>query len=506
MEKTFDIKEFKGLHDYGSPMMQPGFTRSLNAVLVRYGRLVGAKGLQKLRSISTAASNSPIIALMPYYTSDLSTTLYRMTTTKVEQLNTGTDAWDDVTGTALAGVSTTLPQFCVHKDSLVFTNEGLNQPRKLTGSGNSATLGGTPPYAKGMCQGWGFLFLLNVSTDGITFTPRQCIYSDDYDVSWDLCNGNDIFFNETPGELITGVTLGDVIVIFKSDAVHQLAFEGGPVRFRQPRLPLDAGLLAPLSAVFCPGFGIPFLDTAYRLTFTDGHVIRTLPPLAQKKLDETLYKPRARWAVGGNYPDVDSYTIFYQSSASDTFNRNRITINHKTGEFSHRVYTAHEFARLGLFRYNRNTAYTMIASTSTLVYELDAATETEDGTVLNRYYDIDWTDLGERSEKYLTGVQLEAVRNANGRISISVASDMNPQFNYEQFFDLKGGSPDDEYILLTYRIDPGLKGHRFKVRIRFFHDDGSVVEVIPPVSIFYVPESDDSNPQYSRSPFPTRTE
>lgn len=505
-EQTFDIREFRGLNDYGNPLNNPSFTRSLNAVTIRNNRIVGALGINKLRSISTVSATTPIIGLMPFYETDLDTTLYRMTATKLHQLNTATDAWDDVTGTDLTGSSTTLPQFCVHKDTLCFTNEGEDRPRKLTGSGNSAELGGTPPFAKGMCQGWGYLFLLNYSSAGSTFLPRNAIYSDDFDVNWDLCNGNELTFNETNGELITGITLGDLIVFFKSDSLFRVTFEGRPVRFKQPRLDFDAGLLAPLSPAICMGFGVPFLGTDYRMHYTDGHFVKTVPPYVQKKLDDTLLKSRARWAVGANYPDKDSYSLFYQASSSDSWNRNRITFNFRTGEFSHRIYTAHEFVRLGLFRYDRNSAYTLIGSTTNLVYELDSEEEGDDGTIINRFYDFDWMDLGFTGEKYLKGVTFEALRNANGRVAVSVASDMRPDFVYEKFYDLRGGKPTDEYVSVHYRIDPGLRGYRFKVRLRLFHDDGSEVEIIPPMRIQWEPESPDISQQSSRSPAANRME
>lgn len=504
MEKTFDIREFKGLNDFGAPNINTSFTRSLNAVIVRNGRILGAPGMNKLRSISSASA-AAIIGLMPFYNTQLTTVLYRMLPTAIHELNTGTDAWDDKTGTALNGTANTLPQFCVHKDTLCFVNEGLDRPRKLTGSGNSATLGGTPPYAKGICQGWGYLFLLNVSTDGSTFTPRIARYSDDFDVNWDLCDGNELVFNQTNGELVAGITRADLIVFFKSDSLYRVTFEGGPVRFKQPAITKDVGLLAPLSAWDTGTFGIPYLATDYRIHFTDGYQDQVVPPYVQKKLDETLYKTAARFAVGAAYPDKDSYSLFYRASASDSWNKNRITFNFRTGEFSHRTYTGHEFIRLGLFRYDRNSAYTLIGSTSTLVMELDTAQEGDDGTAINRYYDVDWTDLGENGLKYLKGVTIEAVRNAGGRVALSVSSDMNPNFIYEKVFSLRGLSPSDEYVTVNYRIDPGLRGNRFKVRIKLFHDDGTQVEIVPPMKLHYEPDSPDMSNIGSRVGAPART-
>ena len=132
MEKTFDITEFKGLNDYSTPLLNASYTRSLNAVVTQYNRLLGGLGINKLRSIDTVSATTPIIGLMPFYDTALNNTLYRMTPTKFHRLNTGTDVWDDATGTDLTGDEDTIPQHVVHKDFLVFVNDGEDQPRRRT--------------------------------------------------------------------------------------------------------------------------------------------------------------------------------------------------------------------------------------------------------------------------------------------------------------------------------------------------------------------------------------
>lgn len=505
MEQTYDIQSLRGLNDYGTPLLSNSYTRSLNGVVNRNNRLIGGLGMNKLRSISAASGTTPILRLMPFYDTDLTTVLYRMTPTKVYQLNTGTDVWDDKTGTALNGLSTTIPQYTVHKDTLVFVNEGLDRPRYLLGSGNSTPLASsTAPYAKCVWGSWGFLFLGNVSDNGSDFTPREVRYSDDFSQNWDLCNGNILVFNETNGAVLSGWPIGTRNVVFKSDALMWLEFTGGRSPFNQDRVDCPAGLLAIKSVALVEGIGLVFLGTDYRLRFTDGFVSKPVPPYVQRKLDEVLYRPRARWAVGANYPDIDTYSLFFQTSSSDSWNRGRIMFNFRTGEFNYKTYTAHEFTDVATFRYNATDPTHLIASTTDKVYELDTEQETDDGTTINRYYDVDWTDLEQQGEKYLKGVTLEAVRNAKGRVGISVASNYNPDFIYEKFYDLRGLKSSDEYVRVHYRIDPGLKGYRFKVRIRLFHDDGTVVEVVPPLKIHWEPESPFSTQDHSRSPSPER--
>jgi len=491
MEKTFDITEFKGLNDYGTPLLNASYTRSLNATVTQYNRLLGGLGINKLRSISSASATTPILGLMAFYDTALTNTLYRMTPTKVHRLNTGTEAWDDATGIDLTGDATVIPQHVVHKDFLVFANDGADQPRRVAASGDATVLGGTPPYAKAIWQGWGYLFLGNISTDGSTFSPRQVNYSDDYNVNWDLCTGNELNFNATNGEILAGAQVGEIVVVLKSDSLYQLSFEGGSVRFRQPRIQnFQHGLIAPASLALLDGLGLVFLGTDYRLHFTDGFSVKTLPPYVQRKLDASLVRARARFAVGVNYPDKDTYSLFYESVAADSWNRSRITFNFRTGEFNHRTYTAHEFVRALAFRYASTSANMLIASTSTLVYELDTLIEGDDGTAISRYYDIDWTNLNFTGEKFLKGIDIEAVRNATGRISVSVAADNSPLFVYEKFFDLRGLGTSQEYVKVAYRIGAGLKGHKFKIRIKMFHDSGVQVEIVPPARIIYEPVSE----------------
>jgi len=132
----------------------------------------------------------------------------------------------------------------------------------------------------------------------------------------------------------------------------------------------------------------------------------------------------------------------------------------------------------------------LVASTSTLVYELDTVIAGDDGTAINRYYDIDWTDCHFTGEKFLKGIDLEAVQAATGRIAVSVAADNSPTFVYEKFFDLRGVVGSQEYVKVAYRIGAGLRGHKFKIRIKMFHDSGVQVEIVPPARIIFEPVSD----------------
>ena len=491
-ERTGKIAQFKGLNDYLIPDSDASTTRSLNAVFTKNGRIIGAPGLKKFDNISTGAS-STIIKLLPFYTSNLTPTLYRMRPAAVDQYVPASHSWSDVTGSALTGFAYTLPQWVVHKDTLVFTNEGEDRPRYLTGSGNSADLGGTPPYAKMLWQGWGFMFLGNISDDGSTFFPRQARYSDDFLVNWDLCAGNELNFNETNGELVAAAPVGEVVVVGKSDSVFKLEFIGGVARFSQPKILCSQGILAPASFKVIEDIGVAvMLCNDNRLRFSNGFKVDVVPPSVQKKLDDTMDPENARWAFGEVYPDKDHYSLYYQA-VGDAGISNQIVMNFRTGEMNHRTYPHHEFTTAALLRQNNINKF--LLASATLVYEESQTFPTDDGSSIDRYYDIDWTDLGLNGEKWLKGIEFSTVAKKGGRVAISVAANQNDTFEFEKFYTLKNIPSSGGFCRVVYRIDPGLRGYTHKVRIRIRHDEvGSPVEITPPLKLAYEPISGDEMP------------
>src|SRR5690349_642850 len=151
--RTLPISGFRGLNERRIVGQDPRETSSLDNVLVKDGVVSGRGGSELYGSVSTQADDY-VIGLWQYQDPTTDTgTLLRMTSDSVEKW-TGS-AWSDITGTALNGLSTTRPQACNVGEisTLVMVNEGLDRPRKWAGSGNTAVLGGTPPYAKA-CEFW----------------------------------------------------------------------------------------------------------------------------------------------------------------------------------------------------------------------------------------------------------------------------------------------------------------------------------------------------------------
>src|SRR3990167_1332083 len=473
-ERIIPIVGFEGLDDSLVPGTSPGRTRSLDNVEVRNNRVFGVKGTVKYRSITAQSGTTPILGLMQYQGSDLTTSVLRVTPTEVHKLNTGTDVWDDVTGTALTGASTDLPpQSDMHKGVLVFTNDGQDRPRKYTNSGNTTVLTGTPPFCKALVSYLDYLILFNFSTDGTTFNPRQARYSNDYDNDWSLCEGNELTFNETAGEVNSAKVVGRVVVFGKSDALIQLRWVGHPTRFFQERMAFDQGVLAPRSMATVGNAGVILLATDLQLYICDGQVVKPLPPRVQRKLQSTMDIAQAKWACGMAFPDSDLYHLIYPTSSSDTANRGRITYNFRTGEFSHRTYAGHQFTDIMEFRLSNITSNLLIASASDdRVYQLDAANSNDDGTAISRYYDTDWQNVG---QGYFVGATCVFRRRPTVRVGISVAANYSDSWLYERIYDLKGENSTKEDVEIQYRVPQPILGSAFNVRVRFFHDGNTNV-------------------------------
>ena len=460
---------FRGLDQVGIPGIDRTTTRTLQNVEARDGRILGRGGIKKFKAITTVSPSTPILGLMAFMAPSGATDVLRMTPTQVHKLNTGTNVWDDVTGTALAGNSSTRPQWTNHKSVLCFTNEGSNRPRKYTGSGNTADLGGTPPFSKAMTDYTGFLMLGNISTDGATFFPRRIVYSEDFDVDWTTCEGNEINLEETNGEIRAMKPLGLILPVYKSDAVIGLRQVGGLVRFTQEKMRFDKGIEAPLSLAEIAELGHIFLGTDLELYLNQGSSFKALPPNVQKKLQETMDPAKAGQAVGQINPDRETYELFYPASTADTWSRGRISYNFRSGEFHHKLYDGHQFVRSLAFRFSNSVRYALIASTNDLVYELDTSDANDDGTKIDRFYDTDWQHFGSTQQKRLKGVDLVFKRSRNVRIKISIALDYKEKFLFERSFNLIGRAGETDAVIEYVPPQP-FKGTFFNLKVRMFHD------------------------------------
>lgn len=484
-EQIFPIRDFKGLFEARVPGGPTNVTGNLKGWRARHGQLVARKGLSKFRGISAAAA-AQIIGLMEYRKADGSVTVVRMLPLAVHKLNTGTNVWDDITGVALTGTSTVMPQWGNIKESLVFTNEGEDLPRKWTGAGNTVVLGGSPPFCKALSPFEGFLMLGNLSDSG-TFSdlpagPVTVRFSDDIN-SWAACVEDELVLDETSGEIRVLAEYDRILTALKSDSLVWVKFVGGVLRFSHDKIPFDKGILAPLSAQVTEA-GIIFLATDQELYITNGQRALPLPPGVQRTLQRTLLASKARDCVGLQWKDEETYLLLYNRTGGSGLD-GVLGYNYRTGEFFADELSGHVFLRALATRLSNTTANLLLASTSTLVFQLDNGQD-DDGTVVTHEFHTDWTELGVVGDKYFMGAIITVRKAKDVRLKLDVARDYSSEYRFPRTFELLGGSPTDDEVQLRYRPEPFM-GNKFDLRIRAFHDGSTNVAEVRAIDLSFIP-------------------
>jgi hypothetical protein len=495
--QSFKVDNFKGLDEAIIPGPQSPitretfFTRFLDNVKVRHGRIFGRDGLAKLEGITAQMATTPIIGLMPYIQSDLTTNLVRMSPTKIEVLEPVGNTWDDITGTDLTGASTDRPQWTNLDDTLIFVNDGQDRPRKYTGTGNTAEIASSSaPWAKAVEGYFGFLMLGNTSTDGSTFVPRQVDFADDWDTaaSWSACDGNSLNLDETPGQILVLRTVGKILVAFKSDALIQIRWVGGQVRFSHEKIAFDKGIIAPLSVANVGERGLIFLGTDLELYITDGQTVTAFPPNLKTTLQETMNVSKAGDCVGVSHPDEETYHLFYNRTGG-TWLDGRVSFNYRTGEFFKASYGGHNFVRAVAFRL-ASTSATLVAASADddRVYQVDSGTD-DDGTALTRSYETDWQNFRVPGEKYFIGASLTFAQARQTRVRIDVAKDGAKDFTHSRYYDLRGARTSADDVTIEYRLGSPILGTEFNLRTRFYHDGTASKSELKSILFHYTPVS-----------------
>ncbi len=496
------VAGMKGLHDSVIPGSNPKLTPDLRNVKVRYGRVFGRGGMKKYLAISAVAANPPIIDLLNYPRSGSATNeLLRMTLTKLEKLNTGTSVWDDVTGVAFSNLNTTRPQWTIIDDTLVFTNEGIDRPRKYTGSGNSAEIAsGAAPYAKVIADAEGFLILGNISDDGtftdITDGQRTLRYSDDWDTTWTACPGDaravgDIILHLTPGAVTGALVLGRELLAYKEDGIERLVWTPGAVVWKQFLMPTPIGTTAPKTIKLV-------LEKFHMMLGTDGLIYRitqaAATPISDEVLANTLHtssvRDLGRYKFSRSLVDSEEgvYILLYdRTGLTQQFLNSYVMLSYLTGEVTK--------GRLGLqvvaaegYRPTKSSREVALLSTNTLIEEFDAQAVDDDGNRISRYWTTGWQKLGGGEEGWFTGALVLMKQSKRGRIRISVAIDFDQTFEFPQQSALNTGDPANENVEVVYS-PPAVKGEWFNVKIELFHPTTTTETEVLRVGFMGVPLS-----------------
>jgi len=477
--KTVWIDRFQGYSDSVNPGDSPKITKDLNNVKFRAGRVSGRGGMSKYQSVSSASS-ADIIALFNYRRVSGTHMLLRMLPTKLEKYSAG---WSDVTGTALNGTSTTRPQATIIDDTLIFTTEGLDRPRKFDNSGNSADVAASSaPYCKSIVAYLGFLFACNVSDSG-TFTDvtdgqRIGRYADDWDTAstWSPCDTNEINLDETPGAWLASVPVGRNLYALKSDGVVKVKWIGGAQKFQQDGIPSDVGIVAPLSV------GIIGLDpgTSAGAFFlgTDGIIYQISPdqikPVSYESLFEVIPNTaslnKLKYARGVIDSEDDTYYLFYdRTGLSNQLLDSYVSFNYRTGEFSKGRLP--QLIATTAFKDTDQSAESILVSTTTLVRNFDDTSKDDDGTAVSRYWTSGWQKMAE--EGWLHRVRLVFSRSNGAKVGVSIAEGYGEDFGDEQILSLAGDKASQTNVEVVYKMGSPRLVEWVNVKVRMIHTAAS---------------------------------
>jgi hypothetical protein len=172
----------------------------------------------------------------------------------IENYNSGTDTWDDITGTTLTGDSSDLIDTAVpllSGDEILCVTNGVDNIRKWTASGNCSDLGGSPPKAKFIQEYKSYLVCANI-TGGVDVSQRVQ-WSDTADPeTWSGGNSGAVDLVED-GKPITGLNIfGTFLCVHKQTCIYIGTLVSSSAIFRFDRRVTQAGTVANGSIVNLP--------------------------------------------------------------------------------------------------------------------------------------------------------------------------------------------------------------------------------------------------------------
>lgn len=475
------IDRFKGYSDAVNPADDPRITKDLNNVKLRFGRVIGRGGESKYQSVSSASS-AAIIGLFNYRTVSGTHVLFRLMPTALEKYSAG---WTDVTGTALNGTATTRPQYSIIDDTLVFTTEGADRPRKVTTGNSSDIAASSAPYCKGLIAYLGFLFAFNVSDSG-AFTDvvdgqRIGRYADDWDTaaSWSPCDTNEINLDETPGAWLASVGLERNLFALKSDGVVKVRWIGGKQVFQQDGVASDVGIVSPLSVGIVgrdPGcasmaFWLGTDGIIYQLSSTGLVIPISYEPLFEL-VPNTASLNKLKYARGMVDSEDDTYYLFYdRTGLSNQLLDSYVSYNYLTKEWS-KGQVPQQIACTA-FKDTDQAAESLLVSNTTLVKNFDDSTKDDDGTAVSRYWTSGWQKMAE--EGWLHRIHLVFSRSNYCYVAVSIAEGYGEEFGDEQVFKLVGDKISQQNVQITYKLPSPRLLDWVNVKVRMVHTAASAL-------------------------------
>ena len=149
--------------------------------------------------------------------------LVRASKTNVQRYNTSISDWSDIGDIVFQGGDGDFFNFAnIVESNMIAIVNGYNHPRKWTGGGNTAVLGGSPPIAKYACYLSPYL-LLAYTNDGITTKPWGYDWCDTGNPEkWSGGNSGSGVTADDPSFIRNIMKLNEYAAIYKQDSIWLL--------------------------------------------------------------------------------------------------------------------------------------------------------------------------------------------------------------------------------------------------------------------------------------------
>lgn len=256
----------------------------------------------------------------------------RVGPTKVELYNTGTFAWDAITGTALTATNTDTVDFAMPLLSgqriLCITN-GIDAIRKYTGTGNTAALGGTPPVCKYITEYKDYMVVAYVTTGGSTYTTRVQWCDTSNPENWSTGNSGSKDLNDDNEDITAIKTFGEYVSVHKRSSIYLGYLVSTSSVFRFDKKAVGAGTIAFTTIQNLPG-GLQAYLAVDGIRLFNGVSSELIPSQMNDEIRETLNFQYVKYSWSLVVPELDEYWVgvpIGSSQVGDTVYK----FNYKTG-------------------------------------------------------------------------------------------------------------------------------------------------------------------------------
>lgn len=213
--------------DLPTHLVPDGYLIGGSNVVCRDGVIITRAGLDPI--VSTAPSANRVMGLL-FYQDHTETNRLIAGTTAGFHLYTGGTSWSNITGSALTGGTGDQVRFAVFKlsnNTRVIAVNDVDAPQLWSGSGNFATLGGTPPIAKCVTSAFQRVILGNVTVSGVRRSSSLWISGFQDHTVWS--STNEVSLPDTGDSIVEVRSLNDQVFAIYKDRSQWVGIGAGSI-------------------------------------------------------------------------------------------------------------------------------------------------------------------------------------------------------------------------------------------------------------------------------------